>query len=206
VTLCCPLPYGLHVATFERGRRNSRKGYGHLPCPCTGRHHDVGPVWRVSSITAGPVRPSPPLCRHLEYCNDIPVVVGALDDKTSPSPPLCALRSSVSYTLEPGYGRDSSGRRPHSHPRSRFWASTGLVTTPAESEIRQDDQQLHSTIHHTAIRSLEMCGTIVNRLPLAYKRRSRSPGRGEGGQIVAHLHFSAFTTILAFRLNQTSGA
>jgi hypothetical protein len=47
----------------------------------------------------------------------------------------------------------------------------------ARSEIRQDDQQLHDTAHHTAIRSLELCDTIVNRLPLAYKRRRRSPGR-----------------------------
>jgi hypothetical protein len=31
-----------------------------------------------------------------------------------------------------------------------------------------------------------------------------SPGCG-GGQIAAHLHISAFTTILALRLNQTSG-
>jgi hypothetical protein len=72
---------------------------------------------------------------------------------------------------------DSSGRRPHSHPRSRFWASTGLAMTYAGSKIRQDDQQLHETVHHTAIRSLGLCGTIVNRLPLAHKRRSRSPGR-----------------------------
>jgi hypothetical protein len=73
---------------------------------------------------------------------------------------------------------DSSGRRPHSHPRSRSWAGTGLATTPAGSGIRQDDQQLHHIVHHTAICSLELCGTIVNRLPLVYKRRGRSPGSG----------------------------
>jgi hypothetical protein len=45
-------------------------------------------------------------------------------------------------------------------------------------EIRQDDHQLHGVVHHTTICSLELCGTVVNRLPLAYKRRRRSPGRG----------------------------
>jgi hypothetical protein len=88
VTLCRLLPYGLHAAPFERGRRNPRKGYGLLPRARTGRHRDVGLVERVSSANSGPVRPSPPLCRHPEYCNTIPVVVGARDDKTSPSPPL----------------------------------------------------------------------------------------------------------------------
>jgi hypothetical protein len=39
--------------------------------------------------------------------------------------------------------------------------------------------------------------------PLAYKMRRRSPGRG-GRRIAARL-LSAFTTILALRLNQTSG-
>jgi hypothetical protein len=75
---------------------------------------------------------------------------------------------------------------------------------PTGSEIRQDGQLLHDVVHHTTICSLELCGTIVNRLPLAYKRRSRSPSRG-GRRIAAHLHISAFTTILALRLNQTSG-
>jgi hypothetical protein len=50
---------------------------------------------------------------------------------------------------------------------------------PARSNIRQDGHPLHGVVHHTTTCSLELCGTIVNRLPLAYKRRRRSPGRGE---------------------------
>jgi hypothetical protein len=103
VTLCHPLPYSLHAAPLKRGRRNPRRGYGRLPRARTGRCRDVGPVERVSVIV-GPVRPSPPLCHHPEYCNIIPVAVGAWDNKTSPSPPLYILRPSVSYTLEPAYG------------------------------------------------------------------------------------------------------
>jgi hypothetical protein len=42
--------------------------------------------------------------------------------------------------------------------------------------------------------------------PLAYKRRGQSPGRGGGGGDGKHTDkLSAFTTILALRLNQTSG-
>jgi hypothetical protein len=62
VTMCRPLPYGLHVAPLERGRRNPRKWYGHQPRARTGRRRDVRPVERVSSVTSSPVRPSPPLC------------------------------------------------------------------------------------------------------------------------------------------------
>jgi hypothetical protein len=39
---------------------------------------------------------------------------------------------------------------------------------PARSKIRQDDHQLRVVVHHNAMRSLEQCDTIVNRLPLAY--------------------------------------
>jgi hypothetical protein len=51
---------------------------------------------------------------------------------------------------------------------------------------------------------IKKCGTIVSRLPLACKRRGWSPSRGRGGQRARHT-LTAFTTILAFRLNQTSG-
>jgi hypothetical protein len=111
----------------------------------------------------------------------------------------------MSRTLEPAYGRQPNGKLPHGHPRSRSWAGTGLATTHDTGEIRQDDHQLHGVVHHTVICSLELCGTIVNRLPLAYKWRGRSPGHGGREGIAAHLHVSALTTILALRLNQTSG-
>jgi hypothetical protein len=76
---------------------------------------------------------------------------------------------------------DSSGKHPRSHPRSRFWASIGLATTPAGSEIRRDDQQLHSIVHHTAICRLELCGTIVNRLPLGLEKEESVPWPRGGG-------------------------
>jgi hypothetical protein len=48
---------------------------------------------------------------------------------------------------------------------------------PARRKIRQDGHQLHDVVHYTATCSLELCVTIVNRLPLAYKRRRQSPSR-----------------------------
>jgi hypothetical protein len=137
--------------------------------------------------SASPPSPSA-LCGYPHHCAAIPVAVGARDDKTSPSPPLYASSLPSATPSSRRTDGDSSGRRPHNHPRSRSWAGTGLATTPARSGIHQDDQQLHGTVHHTVICSLELCGTIVNRLPLVYKRRARSPGcwRTTDSCILAH--------------------
>jgi hypothetical protein len=69
------------------------------------QRHDIRLVERVSSTNSGPMRPSPPLYCHPEYCGAIPSVVGAQDDETSPRPLLGILRPPVSRTLEPAYGR-----------------------------------------------------------------------------------------------------
>jgi hypothetical protein len=71
---------------------------------------------------------------------------------------------------------DSSGRHPLHYPRTAPGQAQDSPRRPARSKIRQDDHQLRGTVHHTATRSLELCRMIVNRLPLAYKRRSRSLG------------------------------
>jgi hypothetical protein len=133
------------------------------------------------------------LCGHSHCCAAIP-------STTTPSLSLwepgmtrhhhpCHCRPSGLPSATPSSRRmddDSSGRRPHNHPRSRSWAGTGLTTTLARSEIRHNDQQLHDIVYHTAICSLEPCDAIVNRLPLVYK------GGGDplaaGGRIAAYLH------------------
>jgi hypothetical protein len=51
------------------------------------------------------------------------------------------------------------------------------------------------TLYRTC--SLELCGMIVNHLPLAYKRRRRFPGRGGNDGQHTHLH--------AFRLHRDIG-
>jgi hypothetical protein len=119
VTLSRPLRYGLHVAPLERRRRNPQKRYGRLPRAHAGQRRDIKPMERISPVTSGPVRPSPPLCYHPGHCSTIPGAVGAPDDKTSPHPLLYILRPSVSCTLESAYRRRPNGKLPHSHPRRR---------------------------------------------------------------------------------------
>jgi hypothetical protein len=108
ITLCRPLPYLLHVAPLERGRRYPRKGYGHQLHARPGRHHDVRMVERVSSFTSGPMRPSSPLCHYPGRCRAIPSTVGTQVDGTSPRLPLCSFRSPISQTLKLVYGRRSN--------------------------------------------------------------------------------------------------
>jgi hypothetical protein len=70
-------------------------------------------------------------------------------------------RGSYATTLEAGPGRAQDSPR-----------------RPARSKIRQDGYPLHGDVHYTTTHNLELCGMIVSRLPLVYKRRRRSPGRG----------------------------
>jgi hypothetical protein len=134
VTLCRPLPYGLHAAPLEGGWRNPQKGYVRLPLARTGRRHDVRLVEHVSSANFGPVRPSPPLYCHPGYCGAIPSAVGAQDDETSPRPLLCFLRPSVSSTLEPAYEQRPNEKLPQRHPRSRSCTGTGLAATSRQEQ------------------------------------------------------------------------
>jgi hypothetical protein len=152
--------------TLVRGRRNPRKGDKRLFHACSGPCRDVRPVGRVSSVTIGPVRPSPPSRRHPWHCSAIPDTVGLLGDKTPPRRLLCALRPPVSGTLESAYGRRLNGRFQRHHPRSRSWTDTGHAMTLRQ---RQDSPGRSYTMlhcppcHHT---QLERCGMFVNCLLL----------------------------------------
>jgi hypothetical protein len=148
VSLCCPLPYGLHAAPLERGTDA-------YPAPA---RDDVmtSDQWSASSSS-----PSA-LCSHPHCC-------AAISSTAMPSPSLWEPRTTRHYhprhctpfgllpSATPSSrctDGDSSGRRPHSHPRSHSWAGSGFATTPVGGEIRQDDQQLRGTVHRTAICSL----------------------------------------------------
>jgi hypothetical protein len=124
VTLCRPLPYGLHAAPLERGWRNPRKRYGHLPRARAGQRRDIRLAERISSITSGPVQPSPSLCYHPCHCSSIPDTMGAQDNKTSPRSLLCVLRPPVSCTLESAYGRRPNGEFPRTPTGARFVRTT----------------------------------------------------------------------------------
>jgi hypothetical protein len=103
-----PIPVPPPRRPLEGGRRHPRKGYDHLLCTHRGRRRDIRPARRVFPVTSGPVWPSPQLCRHLRHYSVIPSTVGTQIDGTSPRPPLCGLRSSVSRVLEPAYRRRPS--------------------------------------------------------------------------------------------------
>jgi hypothetical protein len=144
---------------------------------------------RDDAVTTDQWSASPPsssaLCGHPCHCTTIP-------STAAPSPTLWEPRVTrhrhdrYCMTSNPPSAWPSSWHT--DDDQTRGFHSATLEVAPgraqdsprrsARSKIRQDDQQLHDTTHHTAIRSLELCGTIVNCLPLAYKRRGRSPGRG----------------------------
>jgi hypothetical protein len=134
--------------TLERGRQNLQKRDGHLFRACPGQRRDVRPVRRVSSVTIGPVRPSPPPRHHPRHCGAIPDAMGVRGDKTLPRLLLCALRPPVSCTLDLAYGRRLNGRLLHHYPRSCSWTDTGYATTPC-----QVGRPLYNTVCHTTTRN-----------------------------------------------------
>jgi hypothetical protein len=167
VTLCHPLPYRHHVAPLERGRWNPRKGYGRLPRARSGQRRDVGLVERVSSITSGPVWPSPPLCRHPRHYSIIPDTVGAWDDGTPPCPPLHFLLPFVSPTLERAYRREPTrSSRTITLEAAPGWAQDSPRRPPGARFSR-------TTIKSTTLCAMpphvapKPCGLTVNCLPLA---------------------------------------
>jgi hypothetical protein len=145
VTLCHPLSYGRRAAPSKEDGRTLRKGDGRSLRARPGPRHDVGPVRHVSSVTIGPVRPSPPSRSHPGHCSAIPDAVGARGDKTPPRPLLCPVRPPVSCTLESAHGRRPNGRLLHRHPRSRSWTDTGHAMT---SRQKQDSPGRPSTPPH----------------------------------------------------------
>jgi hypothetical protein len=139
----CRAPRKRTVEPSKRVRR--------LPRARSGRRRDVGPVECVTSVTSGPVRPSPPLCHHPRHYSAIPGTVEARDDETQPRPLLCILWSSVSRALELAYKWRPNVKLPRCYPRSGSWTGTGRATTPVGSKIRQDNHQFRDTVRHAAI-------------------------------------------------------
>jgi hypothetical protein len=131
--------------TLERGQWNPRTGYSRLSHARTGRRRDVEPVRRVSSIAIGLMQPSPTPRHHPGHCSTIPGAVGVQDNKTSPRPPLCDRRPSVSSTLELTHERRPEEKVPYHHPHNRSWTDTGLVPTLCQ---KQDSPRRLSPLWH----------------------------------------------------------
>jgi hypothetical protein len=116
LALCRLLPSFLHVAPLEKGQQCPRKVYSHQLGAHPGRRRDVRQAERVSTVTSGPARPSPALCRHPRHCRAIPNTVGACIDGTPPRRPLCS--SSPPPTTRPSNRRtdDDQTRAPVGPP------------------------------------------------------------------------------------------
>jgi hypothetical protein len=148
MALCLPLPHFLHAAPLERGRWHPRKAYDHQLGAHPGRRHDMRMMERISSVTFGPMRPSPSLCHHPRHCRAILNTVRTQADGTSPRRPLCNSGSPRQANPRAGVRTTTKQGLQHNHPRSRPWTGTGAATMPAKAEIRQDNHQITSTVRH----------------------------------------------------------
>jgi hypothetical protein len=197
----------LHVAPLERGRRHPRNVYGHQPGDSPRQRRDARMIDYVSSVTSGPTRPSPSPRHHPGHCKAIPNTVGAQADGTPPRQPLCNSGSPRQPDPRAGVRTTTKRELQRDHPRNRPWTSRGAFTTHARAEIRQDNHQITSTVRHAATPHLKPCGTILDRLPLVYKR-SRRPlagGGGDEGTKDTIARSSTLTQDIGIHLNQLSG-
>jgi hypothetical protein len=98
----------------------------------TGPRHDVRPAGAVFPVAVNPVQPSPPLSRHAEHCDDIPMLLECTETRhrhdchcAAYAPPLTAPSNRPTATA----GRPTTAPPPskpllYEH-RMRHDASTG---------------------------------------------------------------------------------
>jgi hypothetical protein len=127
-----PIPVRPAHRTLEKGWQNPRREDTRLLHARTGRRRDVMSVGAVTSISIGPVRPSPPSRRHPGHFITIPDAVEACGDRTPPRQPLCLVRPHVNGTLESSRGRPSNGQPLRCHPRNCSWTRTRHAMTPRQ--------------------------------------------------------------------------
>jgi hypothetical protein len=169
-----------------------------------GLRRDIEPARAVLSVAVSPVRPSPPLQHHAGYCDDIPDAVGVHGDRTSPSLPLCLIRTPVDGTLELARGRWPDNQPLHHHPRSHSCRSTGHATTPQQEQDSPDGRQLRGTARHASTRRRIVRHTCKLLSPWPIKGRAIPQLRGRRRGIAITHTLSAFTTILALASINTS--
>jgi hypothetical protein len=171
----------------------------------TGPCRDVGSVRRVPSVAIGPVQPSPPSWRHPRHCSAIPDAVGSTGLRDAATP--AAVPRTASRQL---------------HPRISTWATTERKTpTPPPSkplldgyrtrhdvppEARFTRTAVYSTTLHTMPSRVARIVRRACKLPPPWSIKGGSVPWPQGVQRTTLTRtLSAFTTILALSLNQTSG-
>jgi hypothetical protein len=150
----------------------------------------------VFSVVVNPVRPSPPLQRHAGHCDDIPDVVEAHGDRTSPRPPLYLVRPPVDATLEPARGRRPDSQPLCHHPRIRSCTSTGLAT---------NNRQLRGTARHAFTRRIIVRHACKLLSPWPIKGGPIPQPQGGRQRRAALSRLWPLTPILAFASINTSG-
>jgi hypothetical protein len=156
-----------------------------------GTHRGSGPreVHTTSAVTSDQWSTSSPspsaLCSHPHRCATNP-------GTAAPSPALwepgttrhhhrcCASSSPPSAQPSSWCTDDDQTRGSHT---TILEVAPGLATTPIEARFVNTAINSTTLCATSPYVALELCGTIVNRLPLAYKRRGRPPGRGGGGEL-----------------------
>jgi hypothetical protein len=129
--------------------------------------------------------PTPALRGHLRRCATIP-------STAAPSPVLWEPGTTGHHHTRCCASTDPPSAAPPSHRTDGDQTRSSHTATLEAAPRQKQDSPRHptgarfvrTTINSTTLCAtppyvaLELCGTIVNRLPLAYKRRRRSPGRG----------------------------
>jgi hypothetical protein len=191
--------------TLERGRRSSRREDRRLHHARIGQRCDVVPTGPVTSVTIGPVRPSPPsptpsraLHHHPQHCGG----TGREDAGT------------------PAAVRPAASRQPH--PRAYVQATTERATpTSPPSKPFLDGYRAHhdappdTRFARTAVYSMALCAMPLHvdkivwhtcKLPPPWPIKGGAVPQPRGGRRTAlTCTLSAFTTILAFASISTSG-
>jgi hypothetical protein len=199
---CAAYPHTPNASSPRRGAG------GTLEClfrDYTGPRRDVRPARAVFPVAVNPVRPSPPLPRHAEHCDNIPMLLECTGTRRRHDCHCAAYGPPVDDTLESARG----GGRTTNH-----YAVT-LEATPVRAQdaprrlgwstIRQDCRQLHGTARHASTRR-KIVRHACKLLPPWPIRGGSSPAAGDTGRRTWITHtLSAFSTILALTSINTFG-
>jgi hypothetical protein len=147
--------------------------------------------------------PSPPtLCGHPHRCATIPGTAGSSPARWEPRSTghrhACRCADSDPPSARPSNWctDDDQTMTPAQPPSKPPLDRHKSYHDACRDEIHWDGHRITGTVRHAATQQLKSHSTIVNRLPLVYKRRRRPPSCG--GRGIAHsLTFPPSLTILA---------
>jgi hypothetical protein len=147
-----PAPVQPTRRALERGRRSPRREDGRLLHARTGLRRDVGPAGPVTSVTIGPVRPSPPCQHHLVHCITISYTVGVGATRRHHAG-CCAPCGLPSAAPSSQCTDDDQTGDPYT---ATLEAAPGQIQgtpwRPARCKIRQDGCLLCGTVRHASTR------------------------------------------------------